>query len=125
MSDINIDQLEREQAKLEQTWKFLRIPFEYPASEIPLWQMDYGTAAILSAFKVLAKKAYKVGDHVAYLAGTLRKAKKQSMTPEERETEISQMRSVVGKLGAAKRHEKEINFLKDEFAKVLQDDEPV
>ena len=119
--DMDIDKLEQEQAKLEKTWQFLRIPFEYPKNQIPLWQLDYGTVAILSAFKVLAKKADTVTDPVKYLGGTLRNAKRQNMTPEEREKEISQMRSAVGKLGAAKAHKKDISYLKDEFAQILQD----
>ena len=121
--DIDFDKLKQEQAKLEETWQFLRIPFEYPAANIPLWQLDYGSAAILSAFKVFAKKAAKVTDPVAYLGTMLRNAKKQNMTPEQRAEEISQMRSAVGKIGAAKTHEKDLSYIKAEFAKVLSDED--
>jgi hypothetical protein len=43
------------------------------------------------------------------------------MTPEEKAEEISQIRSVIGKIGAAKQHEKELDQLKEQFAEVCRD----
>lgn len=110
-----------EKAELKEAWDFLALPWEYPDKQIPLWLLDYGKEMIEGGFKTLAKKIDKVIDPVAYLATILRNAKRRNMTPQQREEEISQMRSMVGKLGAAKRHEKEISQIKDEFAKACDD----
>jgi hypothetical protein len=119
---MNIDykKLTEQKEELKTAWQFLRLPEPYPENEIPLWLLDYGKEMIQSGFKTLKKKIGKVADPVAYLATILRNAKKQNMTPEQREAEISHMRSAVAKLGAAKRHEKEISYLKKEFAEVCK-----
>jgi hypothetical protein len=113
--------LGEDKLELKAAWEGLEIPFEYPTKQIPLWLLDYGKEMIISGFKTLKKKAEKISDPEAYLGTILRNAKRQNMTPEERQTEISQMRSAVGKLGAAKRHEKEVEQIKQEFAQVCQD----
>lgn len=118
---MDYKKLAEQKAELKAAWEFLELPDEYPEKQIPLWLLDYGKEMIESAFKILAKKADTVQDAVAYLATILRTAKEREMTPEQRETEISQMRAMVGKLGAAKRHKKEVRYLKDEFAKVCED----
>lgn len=114
---IDYKKLEADREQLKTVWQYLQLPGEMP-DDVSIWLLDYGKAAIESGFKTLRKKIKKVGDPTAYLATILRNAKKQNMTTEERELEISQMRSVIGKLGAAKRHEKEISYLKKEFAEV-------
>jgi len=113
--------LTAQKEELKATWDFLDLPFEYPQKQIPLWLLDYGKDMIESAFRTLKQKEDKITNPAAYLATMLRNAKKRDMTPEERAQEISQMRSLVGKIGAAKSHEKEVSYIKDEFAKVCSD----
>jgi hypothetical protein len=121
--DMNVDykQLTQDKAALRETWSFLELSGEYPTKQIPLWLLEYGRENIESAFKVLKAKEDKIADPIAYLATILRNAKKRNMTPEERATEISQMRSVIGKVGNARRHEKEVDALKSQFAEVCND----
>jgi len=114
-------QLATHKAELQEAWSFLELPGEFPSKQMPLWLLDYGKDNIESAFKVLAAKADKIADPPAYLATMLRNAKKRNMTPEQRAEEITRMRSVIGAVGAAKRHEKELDSLKAEFAEVCHD----
>jgi hypothetical protein len=115
-------QFAEDKAELKAMWEGLEIPFDYPQSEIPLWLHSYGKDSIEEVFVVLMKNKHKViADSTAYMAKCLRTAKKRGMTPEEKAEEISMMRSVIGTIGAAKRHEKEINRIKDEFAEVCED----
>lgn len=113
--------LEADREQLKMVWSVLKLPGEMPEDDVTIWLLDYSREMIESGFKTLKKKIHKVTDRVAYLGTCLRNAKKQNMTPEERDKEISQMRSVIGKLGAAKLHEKEISYLKDQFAEVCLD----
>ena len=114
-------QFAEDKLELKVAWEALEISFEYPTKHIPVWLMDYGKEMIISGFKTLKVKEDKVDDSAAYLATILRNAKKQNMTPEERQAEISRMRSAIGKLGAAKAHKREIDYLKQEFAQVCSD----
>ncbi len=118
---IDIKKLTQQKNELKEVWDYLALAAEFPDKQVRLWLLDYPKDMIESAFKVLAEKEGKVDEPVKYLARVLRNAKDQSMTPEEREVQISAMRSTVGKLGAAKRHAKEIAYIKDEFARVCND----
>ena len=113
--------LAEDKLELKTAWEGLEIPFDYPTKQIPLWLLEYGKDMIESGFKILKVKEDKVDDPVAYLATVMRNAKKQNMTPEEREAEISRMRALVGAVGAAKRHKKELEYIKEEFAQVCSD----
>lgn len=121
MSKTDYKQLATQKAELQEAWSFLELPGEFPSKQIPLWLLDYGKDNIESAFKVLAAKADKIADPVAYLAAMMRNAKKRNMTPEERTKEISTMRQMIGAVGAAKRHENEVSQLKSQFAEVCHD----
>ena len=121
MSKTDYKQLAIDKAELQEAWSFLELPGDFPSKQVALWLAEYGKDMIESGFKVLAKKADKVSDHVAYLGTMLRNAKKQGMTPEQRTEEISHMRSVIATVREAKRHTKEINQLKTDFAEVCND----
>jgi hypothetical protein len=117
----NYKQLAIDKAELQEAWSFLELPGEFPSKQMPLWLLDYGKDMIESAFRTLKAKEDKIADPIAYLATCLRNAKKRDMTPEERAAEISHMRSAVGKVGAARRHEKELDQIKEQFAEVCND----
>ncbi len=121
MSKTDYKQLATYKSELQEAWSFLELPGNFPSKQIPLWLLDYGKDMIESAFRTLKTKEEKIADPIAYLATILRNAKKRNMTPEERAAEISHMRSAVGKVGAARRHEKELDQIKEEFAQVCQD----
>jgi hypothetical protein len=108
-----------EKLELKAAWEHYELPGEFPSKEVALWLVDYGKDMVESGFKVLATKSGKVDSPVSYLGTYLRNSKLQNMTPEEREADISHKRSMVGKIGAAKRHKKEISYIKDEFAKAI------
>lgn len=114
-------QLATYKSELQEAWSFLELPGPFPSKQIALWLSEYGKEVIESGFKVLARKDGKIDDPVAYLGTMLRNAKKRDMTPEQRAEEISFMRSAIGKVGAAKQHEKEVSHLKDVFAEVCHD----
>jgi hypothetical protein len=119
MTDYKL--LSQQKTELLEAWNFLELAHEFPSKQIPLWLLDYGKDAIVSAFRVLKAKEEKIADPTAYLATMLRNAKKQNMTAEERTQQISQMRSAVGKLGAARAHEKQLDQIKAEFVEVCND----
>lgn len=113
--------LAEDKLELKAAWEGLEIPFDYPTKQIPIWLLDYGKDMIISGFKTLKVKEDKVDDPAAYLATVMRNAKQRNMTPEERQAEISTMRSLVGKIGAAKAHKKELEYIKEQFAQVCSD----
>jgi hypothetical protein len=121
MSKTDYKQLAADKAELQEVWNFLELPGEFPTKQLPLWLLDYGKDMIESAFKVLKQKEDKITDPVAYIGVMLRNSKKRGMTPEQRTTEISQMRSVIATVREAKKHDKEIKQLKAEFAEVCDD----
>jgi hypothetical protein len=119
--ETDYKKLEADRERLKMVWNILKLPGDMPEDDVTIWLLDYSKEDIESGFKTLKKKMHKVADPVAYLGTCLRNAKKRNMTPEERAAEISQMRSVIGKIGATKRHEKEISQIKNEFAEVCLD----
>jgi hypothetical protein len=115
-------QFAEDKAELKAMWEGLEVPFDYPQSDIPLWLHEYGKDSIEEAIIILMKNKHKeIADSTAYMARCLRTARKRGMTPEEKAEEISQIRSVIGKIGAAKQHEKELDQLKEQFAEVCRD----
>lgn len=118
---IDIKKLTQQKNELKEVWDYLALAAEFPDKQVRLWLLDYPKDMIESAFKVLAKKEEKINEPVKYIGRILHNAKNQNMTPEERAAQISTLRSAVGTLGAAKRHAKEIAYIKQEFAEVCQD----
>jgi cell division septation protein DedD len=118
---IDIQKLTQQKNELKEIWDYLAIESPFPDKEVRRWLLDFTKDMIESAFKVLAEKEEKIEEPVKYISRVLHNAKAQNMTPEERDAQISAMRSAVGKLGAAKSHAKQIAYIKEEFAAVCQD----
>ena len=121
MSKTDYKQLAIDKTELQEVWNFLELPGGFPSKQVAIWLLNYGKDNIESGFNVLANKDGKITDPVAYLGTMLRNAKKQGMTPEARAQEISNMRSTIATVREAKRHKKEVDALKSEFAEVCDD----
>lgn len=118
---IDIKQLTQQKNELKEVWDYLGIDSAFPDKQVRQWLLDYPADMIQSAIRVLANKEGRVDEPVRFLAGVLRKSKERNMTPEEREEEISTLRSVVGKIGVAKKHALQVAAIKQEFAQVCSD----
>jgi hypothetical protein len=122
---MDIKKLKQDKTDLKDVWEYLAIETPFPDKDVRVWLLDYDKDMIQSAFTALARREDAVNDPVKWMAGKLRNAKEQNMTPEERENYISELRAGAARVKAQKQHSAKVKAEKEAFAQLLQKDAEV
>ena len=119
--------LEKQANELAELWGYLELDAAYgdfPRKDVKRWMLvdkfKYSAEEIESALAVLSGKDGKVENVVQWLAVVLRNARLESMTPEQRDAKISEMRSIAGTIGARRGHEAKMKAAKLEFTEACK-----
>jgi hypothetical protein len=118
---IDVKKLTQEKIQLTDLWAFLQLP--QPMPDVSFWLIKYGFEMIESALQTLKKvlnKGRKIDSVEKYLGKMLATAWEHQLTPEQWDSQISEVRATAGRIRAAKAQKQKLAEARAELVGVME-----